>query len=270
MKPPPTQSRGPGPDASDGSPPEPPMPHDALLVEAAAGDSQKLAALRAQVRAGEPPAYAAGFLRFRGRRFVVDPRTYVTDPELTWLVDFVGREGEALERELGRVPVVAEFGTGAGTLAITLKLEHPNWTVVGLELDPAALEVAVANRKTHGAAVTLVQSDYFSGWPDDLPPPDLVFGDPPWGGDEDLYGAERDAAYYHRMPAQSAFPGGDNPCAIHDELIARVAQRGWPCRLVLNYGVLPPAIVHRSTACLVHRRIVHPAPRLTMISGQVG
>lgn len=242
---------------------------EAWLREAAGGDEAKLRALREQVMTGVPTAYAAGFLRFRGRRFEIDRRAYVTDPELTHLIDVVNTEGREFERRCGRAPVVADFGTGAGTLAITLQLENPTWVMLGIDVDADALDVARANVRSHGVNVRLAQSEFFARWPDDAPAPDFIFGDPPWGGDADLYANERDAAYYHQMPARSAFPPGDNPCAIHDALIASVRDRRWPSRLILNYGVLARAVVERSTAGFRDRRMAHPAPGLTIVSGSV-
>lgn len=250
----------------------PPLPldpnDDALLSLAAAGDSARLDALRQRVHAGEPAAYAAGFLLFRGRRFAVDSRAYITDPELTHLVDVVNAEVRQLESSLGRPPTLLEFGVGAGTLAITLKQENPRSRVVGLDVDTAALAVARANVRAHAVAVELVESDFFSGWPRDVAPPDLIFGDPPWGGAEDLYSDSRNADYYRRMPARSAFPPGGNRCALHDEIIARLQTLAWPSWLILNYGVLPAAIIERSAAPLREYRLVHPQPHLSVLVGR--
>lgn len=248
-----------------------PAPDDeALLVLAAAGDPARLAALRERVRAGEPAAYAAGFLLFRGRRFAVDPRAYITDPEVTHLVDQVTAEGRALEQAVGRPPSVLEFGVGAGTMAISLKLEHPHWSVAGLDVDAAALELARANARAHAVDVRLFESDFFSAWPADAAPPDLIFGDPPWGGAEDLYTDHRDADYYRRMPARSAFPPGGNRTALHDEIIARLVALRWPSLLVLNYGVLPAAVIAASAKPLRHHRVIHPQPHLSVLVGRPG
>ncbi len=241
---------------------------DELLLLAAGGDAALLRLMRARVAAGEPAPYVAGFLCFRGRRFRIDPRAYITDPESTYLVDLAAEEGAALARKLGRPPLVLEFGTGAGTLAISLQLDHPSWAVTGLDLDPDALALAQANAREHGAAVALFASDSFSAWPVGAAAPDLIFGDPPWGSAEDLYDPQRGADYYRRMPARSAFPPGENRCAVHDEIIARVRERGWASTLVLNYGVLPRALVLRSAAALREHRLVCPAPGLTLLVGR--
>ncbi len=241
---------------------------DELLIAAANGDPKRLAELRRQVSAGEPAPYVAGFLWFRSRRFEIDSRAYITDRESTHLVDSVVQIGRQLEKELGRPPTVLEFGVGAGALAISVKLENPAWTVSGIDVDAAALEVAAKNVQMHRVAVRLLLSDYLSGWPATESPPDLIFGDPPWGGDTDLYADDRDAAYYRRMPARSAFPPGGSPCAIHDELIARLRQAGWPSLLVLNYGVLSRSLVLASTAKLQERRFVTPNAGLTIATGR--
>lgn len=240
---------------------------DELLVLAAGGNAATLERLRARVAAGEPAPYVAGFLCFRGRRFLIDGRAYITDPETTHLVDIAAQEGQALARRLGRAPCILEFGTGAGTLAISLQLEHPSWRVAGLDVDAEALAVAGLNAREQGAAVTLLVSDSFSAWPEKSPPPDLIFADPPWGAEGDLYDSDRGADYYRRMPVRSAFAPAGSRCAVHDEIIARVRARGWQSTLVMNYGVLPRPLVIQSAAPLREYRLVCPAPGLTILVG---
>lgn len=262
-------------DASDAAPllamdPLPADPTgDALLVRVSGGDLARLAALRQQVRSGTPTAYAAGCLYFRGRRFTIDPRAYVTDPETSWLVDAVNREGHRLEGA-DRALHVLEFGIGAGTLAISVKLDHPGWHVAGLDVDADALHLARENAAQHGVELELIESDLLAGWPVERREPDLLFGDPPWGAADDLYGSDRDAGYYERMPARSAFPGGGSRCALHDRLIAEVSARRWRSLLVLNYGVLPRELIARSAAPLREYELISPQPNLTILVGRAG
>lgn len=241
---------------------------DELLVLAAAGDGRKLEQLRQRAAAGEPAPYLAGFFYFRGRRFNIDARAYITDPECADLVDAVARAGSRLERELGRPIGVLEFGVGAGTLAITVKLEHPGWIVTGLDVDADALAVAEQNARDHQVDLRLLASDFLAGWPAEWVPPDLIFADPPWGDRSDLYDARRNEAYYRCMPPRSAFPAGGARCAVHDELIRQVRTRGWSSLLVLNYGVLPLSIVADSAAQLVRHEFRRPRPNTTIILGR--
>ena len=241
---------------------------ESLLRQAAAGDVALLAALRARVAAGEPAAYVAGFLEFEGRRFRSDPRAFITDPETVWLTRAAVEQGRQLARQLGRPPQLLEFGVGAGTLAITLKLAQPAWSVAGIDIDASALELAAENAADHGVDIDLLPGDYLSGWPAQRSPPDLIFGDPPWGDAEDLYEPERDAHYYEQMPPASAFPRSGGRTGIHDELIRRLAGSGWPSWLLLNYGTLPPEVIARSAAPLREWRILNPVPGISLMLGR--
>lgn len=238
----------------------------ALLRLAAAGDEQRLEHLEARVRAGEPAAYAAGFLVFAGRRFRSDPRAFITDPETVLLVDAVIDEGTRMQALLERPLRVVEFGVGGGALAISVKLARPDWSLCGLDIDPAALQLAAENAALHGVHVDLLTSDLFSAW--EGAPPDIVFGDPPWGGAGDLYDEDRDEAYYRQMPTASAFPAGDSPTAIHDALIADLLRRCWPSLLWLNYGVLPETTILRSAQGLAECRIVEAGAGLRLLRGR--
>lgn len=241
---------------------------DELLVEAAGGDPGRLQALRARVAAGEPAAYVAGLLRFGGRRFLCDRRAFITDPETLWLAQAAIDQGRQLQAALGRPPRMLEFGVGAGTLAITVKLAAPDWPVAGIDIDAGALELAAENARLHGVDIALHQSDYLSGWPAHAPPPDLVFGDPPWGDAHDLYDAERDERYYAQMPAASAFPRSGGRTGIHDELIRRLVASGWSTSLLLNYGTLPAAVIARSAAPLREWRLLQPVAGISLLLGR--
>lgn len=240
---------------------------DSLLQLAARGDPLLLESMRKRVLAGEPTPYVAGFLHFRCRRFRIDRRAYITDPEASGVLDVAAGRGCELEQTLGRPLRVVEFGIGAGTLSITLKLECPRWDVTGIDIDPSALELAKENASDHRASITLLNSNFFSAWPGDRPAPDLIFGDPPWGSESDLYEPERDAEYYRQMPPLSAFPPGGSRTALHDQLLSEVSSRGWKSLLVLNYGILPEPVIQHSAKRLTLYRIIHPAPGLSVLVG---
>ena len=240
---------------------------DELLILAAAGDASRLEVLRQRARDGEAAAYIAGFLSFAGRRFKIDPRAFITDPETRHLTDVVIEHGRLLAQR-GTAPKILEFGVGAGTLAITVKLAEPNWSVSGIDIDAPALELAAENARSHGVELALYQSDYLAGWPIASGNPDIIFGDPPWGNSEDLYDGERDEDYYRQMPAASAFPPGGLRTGIHDQLIRSLVELGWSSTLILNYGILPAEVIARSAAPLREWRVVHPQTGISVLIGK--
>lgn len=241
---------------------------DQLLALAADGDPEKLAALRARVLAGEPAPYVAGFFFFRGLRFAIDDRAYVTDPEAAHLVEAVLAEGDAFAARAGRPPRILEFGTGAGVLALAVKHARPEWTLLGLDIDRPALALAAENALRLDLDLYLFQSDHLDGWPPGATPPDLVFGDPPWGDATDLYDDERDERYYLHMPARAVFPGVAGRTGIHDAFIRRFVAAGWPGTLLLNYGILPASLIEQSAAPLREKALLHPRPGLSILRAQ--
>lgn len=239
----------------------------AKLRQASAGDPGVYQQLRARVAAGEPVAYVLGYCEFMGRRFAMDRRAYVTDPELEWLLRAVLQRGDQLAHKLNRAPRILEFGVGAGTLAITLKLERPDWSISGIDIDGDALSLARENAARHAVELELIQSDLLQAWPAECPNPDLIFGDPPWGSTEDLYDSSRNADYYNHMPRHSVYPAQSGRTGVHDALIAAVVQGNWPTELLLNYGILPTSEIERSAAPLRHAEILRASHSIHLLHG---
>ncbi len=214
-------------------------PGDLTALAAAAGDdSRRLKRWIKRRLAGEPLAHITGSFEFRGLRVAVDKRAYVTDPELTHLVEAVLARARAFPAAAGRGPLLAEIGIGCGSLALSILQAFPAATIVGLDLDPDALAVAAGNAAAHRLPLRLVESDLFDDWPADLLAPDFIYGDPPWGDATTLYAGDRPAAHYGAMPPVSAFPLGGRT-GVHAQILHAVARRGWTSEIWLNGGVLP-------------------------------
>jgi release factor glutamine methyltransferase len=109
---------------------------------------------------------------FHGLTFLTEPgRVFTPRPSTESLVD------AALER-LGDEPArVADVGTGAGVIAVTLALRAPQVEVWATDKCASALRVATANAKRLGAQVHLVQGDLLDAIPRDL---DLIVANLPY------------------------------------------------------------------------------------------
>uniref|UniRef100_UPI00403FA0F9 peptide chain release factor N(5)-glutamine methyltransferase n=1 Tax=Candidatus Enterococcus willemsii TaxID=1857215 RepID=UPI00403FA0F9 len=118
-----------------------------------------------------PPQYLIGTEEFYGRRFKVNQHTLIPRPETEELVELclTNCSNEALR--------VVDVGTGTGAIAITLKLERPNWQVSAVDISPEALLVAKENKEALKAAV-----DFYLG--DTLAPIegpiDVLISNPPY------------------------------------------------------------------------------------------
>lgn len=123
-----------------------------------------------QPRLGQPAAYQKGLADFYGREFVVTPDVLIPRPETEAIIDMVlnllgkpylpgVKPGEA---KLPRKVRVVDVGTGSGCIAITLKLEAPELSIVATDVSRKALDIAKRNMKLHGADIDLRQSDLLS------------------------------------------------------------------------------------------------------------
>jgi release factor glutamine methyltransferase len=98
---------------------------------------EKVVALRA---ADMPSQYITGHQEFWGLDLVVSPAVLIPRPETEHLVETVLE----LAREVPN-PKIVDVGTGSGCVALALANELKGAEVYGVDLSPAALEIAQAN-----------------------------------------------------------------------------------------------------------------------------
>lgn len=193
------------------------LDEDALLA---------FAALVARRAGGEPVAYLLGYREFFGRRFAVSPAVLIPRPETELLVELalarVGagalcvpgsplarREAESRDcRDRGQLtPSILDLGTGSGCIAITLALELPLSRVTAVDTSGAALQVAADNARSLGAALRLVQGDWYSALGDERF--DLIVSNPPYIAAGDSHLASGDLRHEPRQALASGADGLD-------------------------------------------------------------
>jgi release factor glutamine methyltransferase len=200
---------------------------------------------------GEPCAYLTGRKEFYGRSFAVGPGVLVPRAETELLVDL------ARERLAGRAGArIGELGTGSGCIAITLALELAGPHIVASDVSPAALAWALANARTHGVAIELVEEGGLAPLLARAPF-DLIVSNPPYVDPDDaglLASEVRD-----HEPALALFaPRGDPDHwlrALLDEH-ARLLAPGGTLLVELGYDQAPRAralCAERALAARLHR-----------------
>ena len=118
--------------------------HDDAVVDP--GDEERFRASLQRVRSGEPLAWLTGRREFWSLDLEVDPSTLVPRPETELLVECgleLRGEGECS---------VLDLGTGTGAVALAVASERPRWSVTGVDIEPAAVELARRNAARTGIA----------------------------------------------------------------------------------------------------------------------
>ncbi|EEW24331.1 peptide chain release factor N(5)-glutamine methyltransferase [Rhodobacter ferrooxidans] len=166
---------------------------DPLTPDAAALLAANLAA-RSQ---RQPVSQITGNRLFWGRNFrvtqdVLDPR-----PETESLI------AAALAQPFQRV---LDLGTGSGVLLLTLLAERPAASGLGIDLSPAALNVAQANAETLSLAnrATFALSDWLTAVPGQY---DLVVANPPYIAEAEMAALAPEVRLWE--PHLALTPGGD-------------------------------------------------------------
>ncbi len=126
-------------------------------AELEAWSAERFAAVLARRQSREPVAYIVGRKAFRRISLIVDRRVLIPRPETELLVE--------VALSLGRGARVADVGTGSGAVALALKEERPDLSVVGVDVSSCALEVARLNAAELGLEVEFVQADLLDGVP---------------------------------------------------------------------------------------------------------
>jgi release factor glutamine methyltransferase len=127
--------------------------------------------------ARSPVSHIVGERLFWGRSFTISPAVLDPRPETEVLIECALRDGPATR--------ILDLGVGSGCILLTLLLEWPMATGVGIDISDRALEVAHENahRLGVGDRVRLQRGD----WLDDVEGEfDLIVANPPYLSDADM------------------------------------------------------------------------------------
>jgi release factor glutamine methyltransferase len=153
--------------------------HDRPLTDAERTAARELVQRRGQ---REPLAYVLGDWDFRRLTLKTDRRALVPRPETEIVVERCLALLDGIE-----APRVVDVGTGTGAIALALKQERPDATVVATDVSADALALARENAEANELDVRFVEGDLLAGVEGPL---DLVVSNPPYVGAEELDGLE--------------------------------------------------------------------------------
>ena len=162
--------------------------------------------------AREPLSYILGEAEFYGRPFCVGPGCLIPRPETELLVEALLKLAPAEGR-------FADWCTGSGCIGITMALERPGLSGIGVDCSAAALRYAAENIKRHGVAdrfILLQNSEpELSGLPDSSL--DFIAANPPYIPAAEMSGLMTDVRDYE---PHEALDGGADGVELYQKLFA--------------------------------------------------
>jgi release factor glutamine methyltransferase len=185
---------------------------------------------------GEPIAYILGEKEFWSLPLLVEPGVLIPRPETELVVD----------RALAHVPVgsagaVLDLATGSGAIALAIASERPGCRVVGTDLSPDAVTLAVRN----AARLGLARVEFRVGsWFEPVPHErfDLIASNPPYIADGD---PRVEAGVRRHEPHAALYSGAtglEALGAIAAGALRHLNSGGW---LLLEHGDLQGEAVRR-------------------------
>lgn len=171
--------------------------------------------LIAQRLQGMPVAKIVGEKEFYGRAFITTRDTLDPRPDSETLIDAVLRDWPQNEAR-----AVLELGVGTGCLIITLLAERAHAKGVGVDISPAALQVAQKNTVQHNVDTRLVLLQ--SNWTEKVDQQfDIIISNPPYIPSGDIAGLARDVRDYD---PHLALDGGADGLGPYRAIIADVPR----------------------------------------------
>ncbi len=106
----------------------------------------------------EPVAFIIGKKSFYKSEFKVNSNVLIPRPETEELLEWILSENSLSNRR------VLDLGTGSGCIAISLKLERPDWDISALDISDDALQLAIenSNQLLGEGKISFLKSDWFS------------------------------------------------------------------------------------------------------------
>lgn len=200
-----------------------PRPETELLAEAVLEGAAEIIAARQGTGSTDPTEPERIVMARQG--------TGSTDP--TEQERLVADDGSAKSRLQHAELRVLDVGTGSGALAVTLKLERPEWDVTASDLSPEALAVAAGNASTLGARVGFVQGDllapFLPGGEHGGERVDILVSNPPYIPSGDLPGLQPEVREHE---PKLALDGGPDGLAPYRRMAAQLAELAVMPRMV--------------------------------------
>ena len=170
----------------------------------------------------EPLNYITGFREFYGLSFEVSDSVLIPRQETELLVETV----ISLARSRPKHEIkICDVGTGSGAIAISLAVNLPFAEIIAIDISQSALDIADANRRTHGVynRVTLRRGNLLE--PVDFKP-EIIVSNPPYIPMGDLSLLQPEIQYEPRVALDGGTDGLELIRGLLSQSLDKVSSTG--------------------------------------------
>lgn len=164
----------------------------------------------------EPIQYILGETEFYGLPFYAVSGVLIPRPETEELVQWIIQENKNTS------PTILDIGTGSGCIAISLRKNIPQSTVLACDISPVCLETALLNAALNSAELSVIEFDILNSVPKfEFPKLDILVSNPPYVRETEKLLMERNVLGYE--PELALFVPDSDPLIFYSR-IADFAQ----------------------------------------------
>jgi release factor glutamine methyltransferase len=172
----------------------------------------------------EPLQYILAEAYFYGLKFNVNQNVLIPRPETEELVELALNNSKLLKDDCN----ILDIGTGSGCIAVTLKYHLKNANVSALDVNPAALEVAIQNAQQNQTTINFIEADIRSY--DSAQRFDMIISNPPYITDKERSAMDRNVIDFE--PHLALFVADENPLEFY------IAIADFATKALNNTGLL--------------------------------
>ena len=138
---------------------------------------------------------------------------------------------------------ILDIGTGSGCIAISLKMERPDWSLSGIDISPEALEVAKQNAEKNNTPIAFSLGNLFADQVANSAKFDIIVSNPPYIMLTEA--EEMDIQVKKFEPALALF--AEKPVRVYESIIAiatrQLKQQNGSCLyLEINENLSEPIL----------------------------
>ena len=184
------------------------MAHDEILSKK---ELLEIEQILIRLKNHEPIQYILGETEFYGLPFKTVPDVLIPRPETEELVQWIIQENKLAN------PSILDIGTGSGCIAVSLRKNILQSTVLACDVSPMCIETARRNAELNSVKVAVFEYDILNSIPKiEIPELDIIVSNPPYVRETEKLLMEKNVLQYE--PELALFVPEENPLLFYERI----------------------------------------------------